>query len=63
MVTISVTVSTYVMHFFQILPLVLATSNFEVFVADSFLPFEIGANFEVSYFIRGMDSCSNFSQR
>jgi hypothetical protein len=49
--------------FLQILPLVLAVSDFESVVEDSLMPFETTVNFELSYFIRGLDSCSDFSQR
>ena len=45
------------------MPIVLATSDFHSFVTESFLPFEVTVNFEISYFLRGINSCSDFSQR
>lgn len=47
----------------KILPIVLAVAEFELVVEETLLPFEITVNFEVSYFVRGLDSCSEFSQR
>ena len=47
----------------QILPIALEVSDFELFVSETFLPFEVIVNFEIAYFLRGIDSCSDFAQR